>query len=74
MAIRQASLNMLIIFFKPTNVWYVPVKKDDDDLAAAAGKFTPGNDSSEPTEKRVSSVDTSAKYVGGSAFDDTYVY
>ncbi|CAN6859446.1 unnamed protein product [Brassica oleracea] len=53
------------------NVWYVPAKKDDDDLAAAAGKFTP---SSEPTEKHVSSVDTSAKYVGGSAFDDTYVY
>ncbi|KAJ4871568.1 HVA22-like protein b [Raphanus sativus] len=56
------------------NVWYVPVKKDDDDLAAAAGKVTPANDSSEPAEKRVSSVDTSAKYVGGSAFDDTYVY
>ncbi|KAG2283803.1 hypothetical protein Bca52824_055023 [Brassica carinata] len=71
MAIRQASLN---ISPHSANVWYVPVKKDDDDIAAAAGKFTPGNDSSEPTEKRVSSVDTSAKYVGGSAFDDTYVY
>lgn len=38
------------------NVWYVPAKKDEDDLAAAAGKFTPVNDSSEPLEKRVSSV------------------
>ena len=46
------------LFLSPhsANVWYVPVKKDDDDIAAAAGKFTPGNDSSEPTEKRVSSV------------------
>ncbi|CAN7100757.1 unnamed protein product [Brassica rapa subsp. narinosa] len=56
------------------NIWYVPAKKDEDDLPAAAGKFTPVNDSGEPTEKRVSSVDTSAKYVGHSAFDDTYVY
>ncbi|CAH8353978.1 unnamed protein product [Eruca vesicaria subsp. sativa] len=56
------------------NIWYVPAKKDEDDLPAAAGKFTPVNDSGEPTEKLVSSVDTSAKYVGHSAFDDTYVY
>ncbi|CAH2043833.1 unnamed protein product [Thlaspi arvense] len=59
---------------RSVNVWYVPAKKDEDDLAAAAGKFTPGNDSGEAPEKRVSSVDTSAKYVGHSAFDDTYVY
>ncbi|KAF3511229.1 hypothetical protein F2Q69_00005155 [Brassica cretica] len=51
------------------NIWYVPAKKDEDDLPAAAGKFTPVNDSGEPTEKRVSSVDTSAKYVGHSTFD-----
>lgn len=38
------------------NVWYVPAKKDDDDLAAAAGKFTPVNDPGEPREKLVSSV------------------
>ena len=38
------------------NIWYVPAKKDEDDLPAAAGKFTPVNDSGEPTEKRVCSV------------------
>ncbi|KAL1203889.1 HVA22-like protein b [Cardamine amara subsp. amara] len=59
---------------RSVNVWYVPAKKDEDDLAAAAGKFTPVNDFGEPREKLVSSVDTSAKYVGHSAFDDTYVY
>ncbi|KAJ4897420.1 HVA22-like protein b [Raphanus sativus] len=81
------------------NIWYVLAKKDEDDLPAAAGKFTPVNDSGEPTEKRDLSsslyilllslinqrinllivvaklqVDKSAKYVGHSAFDDTYVY
>ncbi|XP_010458970.1 PREDICTED: HVA22-like protein b [Camelina sativa] len=56
------------------NVWYVPAKKDDGDLGAAAGRFTPPNDSGAPQEKIVSSVDTSAKYVGHSAFDDTYSY
>ncbi|CAN8251884.1 unnamed protein product [Cochlearia groenlandica] len=53
------------------NIWYVPAKKDENDLAGAVGKFTPVNDSS---EKLVSTTDTSAKYVGHSAFDDTYAY